>query len=142
MSTTTLNLQLTDAQMAWLEREAQRLGASSMDIVASRIEEARREDEFPWVEFREAYQGRDAFLRGTRLKIWLLINHVRANNGNVAKTASELEVPEVAVANAVEYAATYVAEIDAAIAENRAAADALRAEMAAASAIPVNASHP
>jgi uncharacterized protein (DUF433 family) len=139
---TTVNVKLTDEQMTWLEQEAKRLGASSMEIVASRIEEARREDEFPWVEFREAFQGRDAFLRGTRLKVWLLINHVRDNNGDVAKTARELDVPEVAVANAVEYAATYVAEIDAAIAENDAAADALQAELATASTIPVNASHP
>ena len=139
---TTLNVQLTDAQMDWLKREAERLGMSPSDVAACRIEEARREDEFPWVEFREAFQGRDAFLRGTRLKVWLLINHVRDNNGDVAKTARELEVPEVAVANAVEYAATYVAEIDAAIAENNAAADALQTKLSATSTIPVNASHP
>jgi uncharacterized protein (DUF433 family) len=137
-----VNVELTDAQMAWLRQEAERLGVSPAEAAACRVEEMLRESKYPYVEFREAYMGRDAFLRGTRLKIWLLVNHVRANNGDVAKTASELEVPEVAVANAVEYAATYVAEIDAAIAENRAAADALQAELAAASAIPVNASHP
>ena len=139
---TTVSVELTDEQTTWLRQEAERLGMSPAEVAACRVEELLRESKYPWVEFREAHQCRDAFLRGTRLKIWLLINHVRANNGDVVKTARELEVPDVAVANAVEYAATYVAEIDAAIAENSAVADALQAEMATASAIPVNASHP
>lgn len=138
---TTVNVQLTDAQSEWLEQEAQRLGMSPSDVIASRVEEALRETEFPYIEFREAYLGRDAFLRGTRLKIWLLINHVRANDGDVVKTAGELEVPDVAVANAVEYAVKYAAEIDAAIAENRAAVDELQAMMATTSTLQVNASH-
>lgn len=137
----TLNVQLTDTQMEWLEQEAQRLGMSPSDIVSSRVEEALRETEYPYVEFREAYLGRDAFLRGTRLKTWLLINHVRSNNGNVAKTAMELEVPEVAVANAVEYGARYAAEIDAAIAENRAAADEMQMTIANSPSLHVDASH-
>lgn len=139
---TTLNVQLTDAQMEWLERESQRLGMSPEDVVASRVEEALREIEYPYIEFRDGYLGREAFLRGTRLKIWLLINHVRANDGDVVRTARELDVPEVAVANAVEYAATYAAEINAAIVENRTAADEMQSMMADASTPHVNASHP
>ena len=137
-----MNVQLTDAQLGWLEQEAQRLGMSPSDIVASRVEEALRETEYPYVEFREAYLGRDAFLRGTRIKIWLLINHVRANNGDILTTARELEISDVAVANAVEYAATYADEIDAAILESYAVADRLREEMTDASAMHANASHP
>lgn len=126
---TTVSLNLTNDQIARLKREAQRLGTSPAAVAARWVEEKLRESEFPYIEFREAYRERDAFLRGTNLKIWLLINHVHANNGDVVKTAVELDVPDTAVANAVEYAARYASEIDTALAENRAAVDELRAMM-------------
>ena len=98
---TTMSLIFTDDQIERLEREAQRLGKSPSAVAARWVEEKLRESEFPYIEFREAYRERDAFLRGTNLKIWLLINHVRANDGDIVKTAAELDVTDIAVANAV-----------------------------------------
>ncbi|MDQ3548547.1 MAG: hypothetical protein M3439_06965 [Chloroflexota bacterium] len=138
---TTVNVQFTDEQMERLEREARRLGKSPSEVAVRWVDEALRQSKHPYIEFREAYLGRDAFLRGTRLKIWLLANHVRANDGNVARTAEQLEVPEAMVANAMKYAAEYATEIDAAIAENHAVADEMRTMMPNASAFQINASH-
>ena len=52
----------------WLERFAKRRGSPGM--AATRIlEEARRRDDFPAVEFRDTRLGRVAFVQGTRVQL-------------------------------------------------------------------------
>ena len=54
---TTVSVQITDEQMARLEREAKRLGESPV-AVARLKEESLRESEFPRIEFRDSAAGR------------------------------------------------------------------------------------
>jgi hypothetical protein len=52
----------------WLERFAKRRGSAGM--AATRIlEEARRREDFPAVEFRDTRLGRVAFVQGTRVQL-------------------------------------------------------------------------
>lgn len=52
----------------WLERFAKRRGSAGM--AATRIlEEARRREDFPAVEFRDTRLGRVAFVQGTRVQV-------------------------------------------------------------------------
>ena len=52
----------------WLERFAKRRGSPGM--AATRIlEEARRREDFPAVEFRDTRLGRVAFVQGTRVQV-------------------------------------------------------------------------
>jgi uncharacterized protein (DUF433 family) len=82
------------------------------------VEEALRQREFAFVEFRDSPLGRQAYLKGTRLAVWQVIGLARAFDGDIAGTAAHLEIPAAAVAAALAYAAAYSAEIDAAIADN------------------------
>jgi hypothetical protein len=116
---TTVNLQLTDAQVALLEREAQRIGMSPPDVAARLVEEALRMIEFPGIEFRESVGIREAYLRGTRLKVWHLRWYSDFDDEDIARIASDFNVMPRTVADAFAYGRQYVDEIEASLAENR-----------------------
>jgi uncharacterized protein (DUF433 family) len=116
---TTLNVQLTDTQMEALEREAQRLGHSPAEAVARLVEELLRVSEFPWIEFRDSAGGREAYIRGTRLKVWHLRWYTDFNDEDISRIASEFNVTPEAVADAFAYGRKYADEIEASLAENR-----------------------
>jgi hypothetical protein len=67
-ATSTLSLRIPLETRRWLERFAKRRGSAGM--AATRIlEEARRREEFPAVEFRDTRLGRVAFVQGTRVQV-------------------------------------------------------------------------
>jgi hypothetical protein len=67
MSTATLSIRVPLETRRWLERFAKKRGSAGM--AATRIlEEARRRDEFPAVEFRDTPLGRVAYVQGTRVQ--------------------------------------------------------------------------
>lgn len=124
---TTMSVQLTDAQMEWLEQEAQRLGTSPPAIIASRVEEARRQSEFPYIEFRDTIVGREVYVRGTRLKIWHLRMYSDGDEADIPRLAEDFNLLEAAVADALAYARTYADEVDATFAEIDYIADNIKA---------------
>ena len=67
MNTATLSIRVPSETRRWLERFAKKRGSAGM--AATRIlEEARRREEFPAVEFRDTPLGRVAFVQGTRVQ--------------------------------------------------------------------------
>ena len=124
---TTVSVELTDEQTAWLQQEAQRLGRSMEATIGTYLEQLRRERDFHDIEFRDTVIGRQAYLRGTRLKIWMIADIHRAYDGDIAKTEEHLDVPRAQIEVALAYAATFPSEIDDAIAGNNRTADELRA---------------
>ena len=67
-NTATLSIRVPLETRRWLERFAKRRGSAGM--AASRIlEEARRREDFPAVEFRDTPLGRVAYVQGTRIQV-------------------------------------------------------------------------
>jgi hypothetical protein len=120
---TTVSFELTDEQIARLEREAQRLGKLPSDVAARLVEESLREIEYPYIEFRNAAGGREAFLRGSRLQVWHLRWHTNFNDDDIPRIAAEFNIMPEAVADAFAYGRRYADEIEASLAENRHIAD-------------------
>lgn len=66
-SSATLSIRVPIQTRRWLERFAKRRGSAGM--AATRIlEEARRRENFPAVEFRDTPLGRVAYVQGTRVQ--------------------------------------------------------------------------
>ena len=124
-----ISLQLTDEQIARLDRAAQKAGQTRAEMAATLLEEAFRLSEFPFVEFRDWGAGREAFLAGTRLRIWWVAQLVRDLGGDTAYVAKNWNLREVEVEAAVKYADAFSDEIEAVIADNRRRADELERKL-------------
>lgn len=116
-----LSLRLNDEQYERLQRAARRLSRTPSESAVVLIEEALRQQEFPLIEFRDTILGRVAFLKGSRLKLWQIVWINRLYEGDLAKTAEHLGTPELQVRAALDYAAAYPNEIDAAMSDHQAA---------------------
>jgi uncharacterized protein (DUF433 family) len=120
-----VSLRLKDQQMERLERAARRLGRTPSETAALLLEESLREREFAFIEFRDSFVGRQAYIKGTRITVWQLVDIARSF-GDVGETAANLEIPAVAVSAALAYAAAYPEEIESAIADNSPSIDELK----------------
>lgn len=114
-----VTLRLKDDQVERLERAARRLGRSSSSAAAVLLEEALRQRDFPFIEFRDSPVGRQAYLQGHRLAAWQVKWLISDYDGNVDAMAQALDVPAVRLSAALRYAEAYPDEIEAAIADNR-----------------------
>jgi hypothetical protein len=75
-ATATLSIRIPQQTRRWLERFAKRRGSAGM--AASRIlEEARRREDFPAVEFRDTPLGRVAYVQGTRVQVAFVYGQVQ-----------------------------------------------------------------
>ena len=75
-ATATLSIRIPHQTRRWLERFAKRRGSAGM--AASRIlEEARRREDFPAVEFRDTPLGRVAYIQGTRVQVAFVYGQTR-----------------------------------------------------------------
>jgi hypothetical protein len=74
--TATLSIRIPQQTRRWLERFAKRRGSAGM--AATRIlEEARRREDFPAVEFRDTPLGRVAYVQGTRVTVAFVYGQVQ-----------------------------------------------------------------
>jgi uncharacterized protein (DUF433 family) len=86
------------------------------------LEEASRQRDFPFIEFRASAAGRQAYVKSTRLAVWHVAMIARHFDDPVPQVAAHLELPEFKIAAALSYAAAYAEEVASAIAENEAIA--------------------
>ncbi len=84
------------------------------------LEEGLRRNEHTFIDFRNSALGRQAFIEGTRLPVWFVVQTARSHDGSVEETAAQLSLPELKVRAALHYAAAYAGEIDTAIADHEA----------------------
>ena len=120
-----ISLRLKDQQFERLQRVARRLGHSPSESAVILLEEALRERDFAFVEFRDSPVGRQAYLKGTRLAVWQVVWLARHYDGDTMQTAGHLELPTNQVSAALTYAHAYPAEIEAALLDNAQAVDRL-----------------
>jgi uncharacterized protein (DUF433 family) len=83
-----------------------------------RTEEAARTRRFPGIAFRGEDAMRTAWVLGTGLDVWELIEMLK-DHGSVDRLVAETDIPERTVGLALAYYGSYREEIDLAIAENR-----------------------
>lgn len=114
----TISLRVPAAVRQSLERMARRSGRSLGEIGARLLEEQVRMAEFAGIEFRDSAGGREACLRGTRLKIWMVAQVARQLDGDLKKAAAHFHVAEVQVKAALNYAEAFADEITSAIKDN------------------------
>lgn len=115
---TSLTLRLTDEDAAEVRRIAQKERRSISEVGARIIDEWLRQNRFAHIEFRSINGERVACLKG-RLEVWQVMMVAQQYDNEVARTARHLDLRPEQVQAALDYAAAYPAEIEAALAENQ-----------------------
>jgi uncharacterized protein (DUF433 family) len=112
------SMRLSQRMEALVQAEAQRTGRSMGAIVEGLAEEAMRMRLFPGVSFRGADWERRAWIIGTALDVWQIIDAHR-DIDSVERLAEGGSASERQIQLALDYYKRFPEEIDIAIAENR-----------------------
>ncbi len=118
MASTVISMRLKPTEVQALRRVARRWGRTPSEASARLVEEALRADEFAHLEFRDTAAGRQAFIKGTRLSIWMLISIASQYGMDVTKTADHLRWAPERVQAGLNYYAAFRDEIDPLLQEN------------------------
>lgn len=118
MPSTVVSLRVSHEQAERLQRKARRLGRTASETGAILLEEGLRRDEFSFIDFRDSTVGRQAFIQGTRLSVWMVVKMARRFDSNVEQTAKHLERSPLQIQAALNYANAFSDEIEAAIEDN------------------------
>ncbi|MBA3945098.1 MAG: hypothetical protein H0X37_11115 [Herpetosiphonaceae bacterium] len=102
----------------WVTAEAQRTRRSKAAIIEMLAMEGARMHRFPGIAFRGPEHNRRAWLLGTALDVWEVIEAYQ-QLGSLESLLSEGDLPERHVRLALSYYAAYPTEIDQAIAANQ-----------------------
>jgi uncharacterized protein (DUF433 family) len=112
------SIRLSQTTDRFVTAEARRTRRSKGAIVEALTEEAARMRRFPGIGFRGEDPMREAWVVGTGLDVWELIEMLQ-DHGSAERLIAEADLPARAVEVARAYYASYPDEIDEAIAENR-----------------------
>ncbi len=112
------SMRLSQRLEALVQAEAQRTGRSMGAIVEGLAEEAMRMRLFPGISFRGADWERRAWVIGTALDVWQIIDAHR-DIDSVKRMAEGGSASERQIQLALDYYRRFPEEIDIAIAENR-----------------------
>ncbi len=118
-----VSLRLKEDQVQRLERAARRMGKAPSSAAVVLLEEALRLRDFPLLEFRDSAVGREAYVKGTRLQVWMVKWLLRHYDGKIEAMADSLGVRPSRLSEALRYAETYPDEIDEAIADQNRVAE-------------------
>jgi len=94
-----------------LERLASQLGYKPAHLGARLVEEGLRRRNFPQIDLRDTAAGRVAYLKGTRLPVYWIVERVR--KGAIAETiARDSDLSAGQVNAALAYAEAFPSEIE------------------------------
>jgi len=82
------------------------------------LEEALRQIEFANIEFRDSSAGRQAYIKGRRVQVWMVMLVASSYGNDAKKTALHLQMPVEWVQAAFHYAEAFPDEIQDAIQDN------------------------
>lgn len=122
------SLRLSEQTDRLVTAEARRTRRSKGSVVESLAEEALKSRLFPGVAFRGDDYDRRAWLIGTSLDVWQVVDAHRDFGGDSARMLAETDVTERELRTALAYHERFPEEIDAFIAVNRRSLAELRAE--------------
>jgi hypothetical protein len=112
------SMRLSKRVEALVDQEARRTGRSRGAIVEALAEEALRMRLFPGIAFRGVDWERRAWVIGTALDVWQVVDAHR-DIGSIESMAAGGSVGERQIRLALDYYERFPEEVDAAIAENR-----------------------
>jgi hypothetical protein len=112
------SMRLSKRMEALVDREARRTGRSRGAIVEALADEALRMRMFPGIAFRGADWERRAWVIGTALDVWQIVDAHR-DIGSIESMAAGGSASERQVRLALNYYELFPEEIDAAVADNR-----------------------
>lgn len=125
-----VSMRLGNDQQARLERAARRLGRSPAATAALLLEQRLREQEFPGIAIRDTVLGPEAFVEGTRWRVWMVVGWLRDLGGDAEEMARRFDgISPDGIRVAVRYAEAFPDEIEAAIADNRRPVDDLQHDL-------------
>lgn len=110
-------MRLTKETELWVEEEARRTRRSKGAVVEALAEEAARMRRFPGVAFRGPEHDRRAWIIGTALDVWQVVEAYE--DMGLERLLGEGDLPERFIRLALAYRKEYPGEIDEAIAQNR-----------------------
>lgn len=103
-----------------LKQMATRHGWTASDAGARLVEEGLRRSEFAFIDFRDSAAGRQAYIQGSTLAAWEVVQLVRSYNEDAAAVAKHLHWPQTKVEAAINYAEAFTEEVEKALSENAA----------------------
>jgi uncharacterized protein (DUF433 family) len=112
------SMRLSKRMEALVDHEARRTGRSRGAIVEALAEEGLRTRLFPGIFFRGVDWERRAWVIGTALDVWQIVDAHR-DMGSIERVAEGGSANERQIQLALDYYERFPEEIDAAIAENR-----------------------
>jgi len=121
------SMRLSKRLQTLVDREAMRTGRSRGAIVEALAEEAMRTRLFPGISFRGADWERRAWVIGTALDVWQIVE-AHQDIGSIELMAQGDSADERQIRLALDYYKLFPEEIDAAIAEDRRSIEELEEE--------------
>jgi hypothetical protein len=121
------SMRLSKRVEALVDQEAKRTGRSRGAIVEALADEALRMRLFPGIAFRGVDWERRAWVIGTALDVWQIVDAHR-DIGSIESMAAGGSANERQIRLALDYYELFPEEVDAAIAENRRPIEQLEAE--------------
>jgi len=122
---TPFSIRLSGPTDRFVAAEAQRTKRSKSAVVEALTEEAARMRRFPGIGFRGQDADRRAWVIGTGLDVWQIVE-AYDRHGSVEDTVASTELRERALRLALAYRDHYPHEIEQAIAENQRPLEALQ----------------
>ena len=116
---TPLSLRFRDDTLQRLYFRAKLAGVPPRTLAQRMVEEALRMEEHPLIGFTDNGPARRAFLRGTGIEVWEMIDAVKAHDGDVAAAADSMGREPRLVEAAIAYYGAYPDDIDDLIETNR-----------------------
>jgi hypothetical protein len=107
-----LSLRLAERQASRLKKFARRLGRTPSETGRILLDEALRQIEFPFIEFRDSAHGRQAYVKGRRSAVWMVMLIARGYKNDPRKTSKHFEWPLELVEAAFQYAKAFPEEIE------------------------------
>src|SRR5262245_34281429 len=94
-----------------LQRLAAQLGYKPAYLGARLVDEGVRRRHYPQIELRETAGGRVAYVKGTRIGVYWVVQQIRSGQG-AERVAQDLNIPTSQVNAALAYAAAFPGEIE------------------------------
>jgi uncharacterized protein (DUF433 family) len=99
------------AHATLLSRQAKRRNVEVSTLSSLYLKEKALEEEFPGIGFRDAANGREAYVLGHRVAVWEVVN-VHHQSKSIDKSAAHFRWPPSLVRCALAYAAAFSLEME------------------------------
>lgn len=127
MASTPISVRLSKGLEDQIDQEARRTGRSRSAVLEGLAGEALRTRQFPGIAFRGTDWERRAWMIGTALDVWQIVEAHR-DVGSVSELAAGGAASARQIELALAYAGRFGEEIDRAVADNRRSLEQLRDE--------------